>query len=85
MSEKKVIKRMAPTFISEEINLPVQTVNNKTKGQQRELDYLKNSKVLGPLLKKDEAKGKIIDPLSKKKGKKVNKKDVQIKKVQERY
>ncbi len=38
MSEKKVIKRMAPTFISPEINLPVKTTNNKTKGQQRELD-----------------------------------------------
>ncbi len=66
MSEPKVIKRMAPTFISPEINLPVKTVN-KTKGQQRELDYLKQSKVLGPLLKKDEAKGKVVDPLSKKK------------------
>ncbi len=73
MSEKKVIKRMAPTFISPEINLPVQTVNNKTQGQKRESDYLKNSKILGPLLKKEEAKGKIADPLSKKKGKKVNK------------
>ncbi len=34
MSEPKVIKRMAPTFISPEINLPIQTRDFGTKSSK---------------------------------------------------
>ncbi len=69
MSEPRVIKKMAPTLLTTEVSLPVKSSlnNNKTAGQNRELDYLKKSKVLGPLLEDDKV---IKDPLVKKKHKK---------------
>lgn len=57
-------KRMAPTFLG-----PVASKNNldgKTEGQKKEYEYLKNTKVLGPLLEKEERKGISKDPLKKK-------------------
>ncbi len=63
MTEPRTIKRMAPTFISSEVGLPLpQIKNSKTTGQTREADLLKNSNVNGRILAKEEKKGnKIID------------------------